>query len=72
MSVNAGDVSDKTASAREILDVAIRAGKMLESRLSTFFGPEGPPALSLTSLIYYLEAEGKHSTAVYFSFAIHR
>jgi hypothetical protein len=57
LSSNAGDVSDQTSSAKDILVVAKRAASMLESKLTEFFGPDGPPSLSLTSLMYYFEAE---------------
>lgn len=57
MAGTVGDVNDQTTSAKDILDVAQRAVNMLDARLRDFFGSDGLPALSLTSLMYYLEFE---------------
>jgi len=51
-----GDIQD-VSTVMEVLDVAKRCQKMLDSRIGGFFGEKGLPPLQLQQLFYFIERE---------------
>ncbi|VEU36834.1 unnamed protein product [Pseudo-nitzschia multistriata] len=51
-----GDIQD-ASTVVEVLDVAKRCQKMLDSKLGEFFGTDGFPPLQLQQLFYFIERE---------------